>query len=313
MEGFPAKILLATDGSEDAALAARTAAGLSERACSELHIVHVLPRFPRYAYPGVTPQIYSRVRDEELRGARDLLEEQVKGIQARGARVAESHTRRGSTVDEILDLAEELRADLIVVGSRGLGPVRGLLLGSVSGGIVHGATSPVLVLRGGENAWPPNRIVVGDDGSEEAKGAGVLAARIGKLLDAGVLLVRAYPWLPETDAEGREFDARRVDDELRREERTLESRAKEIEDASGALRPRVGITVGEPATAMLEAAGEDEERTLLAVGSRGLDATRRLRLGSVSTKVLHAAHGPVLIYPHLAVEKVSRDSGSLHP
>ncbi|MDQ3736601.1 MAG: universal stress protein, partial [Actinomycetota bacterium] len=172
MEAFPAKVLLATDGSEDAALAARAAADLSERACSELHLVHVLPRFPRYAYPGVTPRVYSRVLDEDLRGARDLLEEQVKGIGARGARVAESHTRRGPTADEILDLAEELGADLIVVGSRGLGPVRGLLLGSVSGGIVHGATSPVLVLRGGENAWPPNRIVVGDDGSEEAKGAG---------------------------------------------------------------------------------------------------------------------------------------------
>ena len=304
MEAFPAKILLATDGSEDAALAVRAAANLSERACSDLHLVHVLPRFPRYAYLGVTPQVYSRVLDEERRGAHDLLEEQVKGIEARGARVTESHTRRGPTADEILDLAEQLGADLIVVGSRGLGPVRGLLLGSVSGGIVHGATSPVLVLRGGENAWPPNRIVVGNDGSEEAKGAGVRAARIGKLLDVGVLLVRVYPRLPETDAEEREFDARRVDDELRREERTLESRAKEIGDAtSGALRPRVGITVGEPATALLEAAGQDEERTLLAVGSRGLDATRRLRLGSVSTKVLHAAHVPVLIYPHIAVTK----------
>jgi nucleotide-binding universal stress UspA family protein len=297
MKGFPTKILLATDGSEDAALAASAAADLSGRAGSELHIVHVLPRFPRYAYPGVTPQIYSRVLDETLRGARDLLEEQAKGVVARGARVAESHTRRGPTADEILDLAEELRADLIVVGSRGLGPVRRLVLGSVSGGIVHGATCPVLVLRGGENAWPPNRIVVGDDGSEEAKGAGVLAVRISKLLDAGILLVRAYPRLPETDAEGRDFDARRVDDELRREERTLESRAKEMGNASGAARPRVGITVGEPATALLEAAGKDAEKTLLAVGSRGLDATRRLRLGSVSTKVLHAAQGPVLVYP----------------
>src|ERR687894_575892 len=235
MEGLPAKILLATDGSEDAALAAHAAADVSERVGSELHIVHVLPQFPRYAYPGVTPQVYSRVLDETLREAKDLLEEQARGIEAIGPRVAETYTRRGPTVDEILDLAEELGADLIVVGSRGLGPVSGLVLGSVSGGIVHGATCPVLVLRGGENAWPPNRIVVGDDGSEEAKGAGVLAARISKLLDAGILLVRAYPRLPETDAEGREFDARRVDDELRREERILESRAKEIGDASGAV------------------------------------------------------------------------------
>lgn len=297
MTDFPTRILLATDGSEDAALAARAAADLSERAGSELHIVHVLPRFPRYAYPGVTPQIYSRVLDETLREAHDLLEEQARGIEARGARVTETHTRRGPTTDEILDLAEELGADLIVVGSRGLGPVRGLVLGSVSGGIVHGATCPVLVLRGGANAWPPSRIVVGDDGSEEAKGAGVLAASIGKMFDVGVLLVRAYSQLPETDAEGREFDARRVNDELRQEEKSLEGRAKEIEDVSGAARPRIGITVGEPATALLEAAGENTERTLLAVGSRGLDVTRRLRLGSISTKVLHAAQGPILVYP----------------
>src|SRR3712207_3414718 len=156
MEGFPAKILLATDGSEDAALAASAAADLSERAGSELHIVHVLPRFLRYAYPGVTPQVYSRVLDERLRGARDLLEEQARSIEASGARVTETHTRRGSTAGEILDLAEKLRADLIVVGGRGLEPVRELVLGSVSAGIVHDATRPVLVMRGGENAWPPN-------------------------------------------------------------------------------------------------------------------------------------------------------------
>jgi len=88
-----------------------------------------------------------------------------------------------------------------------------------------------------------------------------------------------------------------VNDELRREEKSLEGRAKEIEDVSGAARPRIGITVGEPATALLEAAGEDTERTLLAVGSRGLDVTRRSRLGSISTKVLHAAQGPILVYP----------------
>ena len=139
--------------------------------------------------------------------------------------------------------------------------------------------------------------MIGDDGSEAAQGAGALAAEIGRLFGAQGLLVQTYPKLLGVDVEGREFDARRVDDELRREERTLESRAKEIEDASGALRPRVGITVGEPVTALLEAAGEVAERTLVAVGRRGLDTTRRLRLGSVSTKVLHAAHGPVLIYP----------------
>ena len=299
MEGFPTRMLLATDASEGAGRAALAAVDVSKRTGSELHVVHVLPQFPRYAYPGITPQIYSYVLDRTLREAHDLLDEQAKRIEKGGGRVAQTHTRRGPAADEILDLAEELGAGLIVVGSRGLGPVEHLILGSVSEGVVHGGAScPVLVMRGGPNAWPPRRVVVGDDGSEIAKGAGELATRIGQLLDAKVLLMRAYPRLPELDAEGRGFDARMIDDELRREERVLEERAAEIADASGTMRPRIRIDTGGPADALLGIAEEDTpERTLLTVGSRGLDATQRIRLGSVSTKVLHAAKGPVLVYP----------------
>jgi nucleotide-binding universal stress UspA family protein len=140
-------------------------------------------------------------------------------------------------------------------------------------------------------------VVIGDDGSEAAKGAGELAVRIGKLFEAEALLVRVYPRLPDIDAEGRESDARMVNDELRREERALEDRVTEIERDLG-VRPRIRIAVGDPAAVLLEAAAEGvSEKTLIAVGSRGLSAMQRVRLGSVSTKVLHAAEGPVLVYP----------------
>ncbi len=297
MEYFPTKVLLATDGSEDAALAARAAADISKETGSELHVVHVLPQFPRYAYPGVTPDIYSYVLDKTLREARDLLDEQVERIKDSGARVTESHVRRGPTADEVLDLAENLEASLIVVGSRGLGSIKRLVVGSVSEAIVHGTLYPVLVLRGGLDAWPPEKITIGDDGSEAAKEAGKLAARMGKLFDVKALLMRVYPQLPEIDAEGRKFGARTADDELRREEHALKDRAVKIENAVG-IRPKVRIAVGDPAGALLQAAEEGApERTLIALGSRGLDAIQRLRLGSVSTKVLHAAEGPVLVYP----------------
>jgi nucleotide-binding universal stress UspA family protein len=60
------------------------------------------------------------------------------------------------------------------------------------------------------------------------------------------------------------------------------------------------MAAGDAAVAILEEAREgDEARTLVAVGSRGLGLARRLRLGSVSTKVLKAAEGPVLVYPHV--------------
>ena len=60
------------------------------------------------------------------------------------------------------------------------------------------------------------------------------------------------------------------------------------------------IAAGDAAVALLETAREgDETRTLVAVGSRGLGLAKRLRLGSVSTKVLKVTGGPVLVYPRV--------------
>ena len=288
MNRFPNKLLLATDGSEDADLAARAAIELSNRTTSELHVVHVWHDVP-------TPHLHSFVRAQLKQEAEEVLQKQLERIeQARGT-VAETHLREGRTIDEILDLSEELQVGLLIVGSRGLGGVGRILLGSVSEGIVHHARRPVLVMRGGENAWPPSRVIVGDDSSEDAREAGELAASIGKLFGTTALLVRAYPRLPETDPEGRELDPRVVEDALRSEQRALEARAAEIEEASE-LRPRARIAVGDPAASLIKAAEEAApERALIAVGSRGLDAVQRLRLGSVSTKVLRASEGPVLV------------------
>jgi len=63
-------------------------------------------------------------------------------------------------------------------------------------------------------------------------------------------------------------------------------------------QPGMEIAAGDAAVALLDKAREgDEARALIAVGSRGLGLAKRLRLGSVSTKVLRAARGPVLVYP----------------
>jgi nucleotide-binding universal stress UspA family protein len=288
MNSFPNRILLATDGSEDANLAARAAIELSNRTASELHVVHVWHDVP-------TPHFHSFVRAQLRQEAEETLLEQLERIEQAGGTVAEAHLREGRTIDEILDLSEELEVGLLIVGSRGLGGVKRILLGSVSEGIVHHSHRPVLVMRGGQDAWPPSRVIVGDDSSEDAREAGKLAASIGELFGATALLVRAYPRLPETDPEGRELDPRMVEDALRRKQRALKARAAEIEEASG-IRPRAKIADGDPAGSLIEAAEEAApERALIAVGSRGLDAVQRLRLGSVSTKVLRASRGPVLV------------------
>jgi nucleotide-binding universal stress UspA family protein len=287
MSLLPEKILLATDGSEDAKLAARAAGNLSDKTGAELHIIHAWQYVPH-------PVLDSEHYKEE---AGRLLKEQTDLLADAGVTVMEAHLLMAPPVDAILDLSEELGADLIVVGSRGHGPIGRLLLGSVSEGVVHHATRPVLVLRGRQHSWPPERVVIGDDGSEAAQKAGEMAASIGELFRARSVLVRAYPELPETDPVGRVLDPRAVDDALHQAERELHERAQELGRLVG-RRPRMEIAAGNPAVALLDNAREGEEaRALIAVGSRGLGLTRRLRLGSVSTKVLRATGGPVLIYP----------------
>jgi nucleotide-binding universal stress UspA family protein len=296
MSIFPTRILLATDGSPDAALAASVATDLSKRAGAELHLVHAWQ-------VGVGPRLEAYLRSQAERATRALLEGQVREAKRMGASVAGLHLREGRPVEEILELCEELEPDLIVMGSRGLGPLGRLLLGSVCEGVVHHARDPVLVVRGGEGAWPPERVIIGDDGSAPARQAGQLAGWIGGLFGARGVIVHVYLEMPEIDEQVRALDPRAADDALRRAERDLEARAGELEEALRS-HPQVEIAVGDAAFVLLEEAREDDERrALIAVGSRGLGPVGRMRLGSTSTKVLRAARGPVLVYPHGRTEE----------
>jgi nucleotide-binding universal stress UspA family protein len=243
-------------------------------------------------FPKVAEQLRQQAREE----IQKVLHEQVERIRGSGVEVAKAHLRTGEPDGGIVGLSEEIGAGLIVMGSRGLGPVGRLLLGSVCEGVVHDARDPVLVARG-EEAWPPQRLIIGDDGSAAARGAGELAARIGRLFGARGVIVHAYLEMPEIDAKVRAFDPRAADDALGRAERTLEGRARELEEVLGS-HPRPEIAVGDAAHVLLEEAGEgDEKRALIAVGSRELGRVGRMRLGSTSTKVLRAARGPVLVCP----------------
>ena len=292
---MPEKVLLATDGSKDAALAARAAVDVCEGTGAELHVVHVWFNVP-------TARLSPFMRTELHKRGNELLEEGVKRVEDAGGLVTDTHLVEGRAADEILDLTGQIGADLVVIGSRGLGTVGRIALGSVSETVIHHSRCPVLVLRGGEDAWPPERVIFGDDGSEAARAAGDLGASLCGRHGARTQVLHAYPRLPEVDAEGRGFDPRIVDDELRRAEKALLERSQELESRLGS-RPKVRLVVGDAAASLLEAAeGDAPERTLVAVGSRGLGPIGRMRLGSVSTKVVHAAKGPVLVHPHLQGE-----------
>jgi len=147
MSTFPARILLATDGSEEAELAALMAVELADATHSELHLVHVgvVPSFLK-SYPGTLGyerRLYEQIEED----SRELLRKQSLRVKAAGGTVAGTHLRMGQVALEIVALAEELGADLIVMGCRGLGGVRRALMGSVSDSVVRHAHCPVLVVR----------------------------------------------------------------------------------------------------------------------------------------------------------------------
>jgi nucleotide-binding universal stress UspA family protein len=153
MSIFPTKILLATDASKEATLAARTAIDLAQKTGSELHVVHArIPPYSRAFYEGYEEGVdvgaYLQDESEELtRRGQGLLDEQVRKIEAAGGSVAQAHLRVGKPDVEITALAEEIGAGVIVVGSRGLGGVRRGLMGSVSDSVVRHAHCPVIVVR----------------------------------------------------------------------------------------------------------------------------------------------------------------------
>lgn len=148
MSIFPTRILLATDGSEEATLAARTAIDIADKTGSELHITLV---GLSVSYVGMGPleiaDIPGPAQEELNQEAQRLLNAQARWVEANGGTVAEAHLRIGKPDEEIVSQAEELGAGLIVIGSRGVGGIRRALMGSVSDSVVRHAHCPVLVVR----------------------------------------------------------------------------------------------------------------------------------------------------------------------
>ena len=142
-------ILVGTDGSETATIAVGHAIEIAHALDAKLQIVSAYEPVPE-----------GRLRDETMRVPKDiqwtvnpreevleLLESAQKNAHAAGVEQAETFARVGDAADAILDVAEEQRSDLIIVGNKGMTGATRFLLGSVPNKVSHHAPCSVLIVR----------------------------------------------------------------------------------------------------------------------------------------------------------------------
>jgi nucleotide-binding universal stress UspA family protein len=143
MSIFPTRVLLATDGSKDAELALITAVDVANCTDSELHVVTVALGYPAYGIH--TPEVIEQLREQ----AETVLDEQAKKVRKAGGKVAQAHLRVSvrHRADQIVRVAVDMGAGLIIISSRGLGGLRRALMGGVSDAVVRHSHCPVMVVR----------------------------------------------------------------------------------------------------------------------------------------------------------------------
>jgi nucleotide-binding universal stress UspA family protein len=292
MSIFPTKILLATDGSREAELAATTAAALAKGTDSELHVVHVGP---------FMPMLFSTMEEEPARMAREArktLDGAVGQLEAAGGDVAQAHLRVGGASEEIVALAEELGAGLIVMGNRGRGGVRRALMGSVSDSVVRHAHCPVLVVRAASIVFP-TKIVVATDGSKEAELASSSAADLAERTGSELHVVYVGH-MPPVIYESPGALALDRDLQSRMQERAEEGTRTKLDEQVQRVREAGGEVAGAHAKlgrpdAEIAGLAEELGAGLIVLGSRGLGPLRSALMGSVSHSVVRHAHCPVLV------------------
>jgi nucleotide-binding universal stress UspA family protein len=281
------RILVATDGSSQARAALTTVMHFPWPADSQVRIV--ASRRIRAEYRrSILLSALDRNADAAAESARRTLSRRWPDVEAEVVDAA--------PVKGILDAASRFRADLIVVGWRGHGIMRRLLMGSVARGVVRTASSAVLVVR---RAVRVQRIVLGLDGSRMAGRALDFVSTLTPPTGGLVVLVSAVENLA-VPSHALVPNARALAREVKLENaRRAETAMRELRQAADRLKragwpTRTIVTKGEPLRDLLGAVGS-ERAQLLVVGARGTSGVRQLLLGSVAQGALDRSPVPVVI------------------
>ena len=142
------RIVVGTDGSETAGEAVRQATELAKLSNAKLDIVSAYEPIPRTRLQEEQRQVPGDVQYEI--GPREdvnLTLDAAAGTARNSGLEAETHAREGDPADAILDVAEEIKADLIIVGNKGMTGARRFLLGSVPNKVSHHAPCSVMIIQ----------------------------------------------------------------------------------------------------------------------------------------------------------------------
>jgi len=208
-----------------------------------------------------------------------------------------THVQLGSAAGVMHDLAEQLGATAIVVGSSHRGPVGRLLIGDIAAGLLHGSPCPVAVAPRGYDATPGtdlSAIGVAFDGTPESQEALASALAVAERIGGSV---SCFTVLEPTDRNGSSAVPGWVPSPAAEESRSQHAQAiaqRALDDAPAGALASSEVLHGPVAEAL---AGVSNELDLLVCGSRGYGALRSVFAGSVSRGLAHKAACPLLVVP----------------
>jgi nucleotide-binding universal stress UspA family protein len=284
------KTLLAVDGSDNSYEAVHVLKYLAR--AEQLTLIHVLN-----VSKSVQPMMATRgdmeeftAREQNMRKDGELLLERVQSLLPIHAGPSTKHLRSGSPAEVIVSMAGEQKADLIVMGARGLSPMKEWLLGSVSHRILTLASCATLIVQGPVKAM--KQILLPLQGSYDAEAA-IRFLQLKPFHDA--VEVTLLTVLPSTDqpSPAGSAAAAAAAEMLEKQTDYIKGVAERLR-AIGYLAHGVAVAGAPPAMILQEATTRRSD--LILMGTRGRQGIARLVLGSVSHEVLHKMPCPVLAF-----------------
>ena len=286
-------LLVATDLSAPARHAAMRAALLAHATGARLELLHVIEGSALDRLHHLLGNQARAVAERLLNEARQALAQLAAEIGAPLGISPGVHLSTGPVLQEITAQADALDADLLVVGARGAGFMRHLLLGTTAERLLRKTLRPLLLVR--QVPYRPyRRVLVPVDFSPWTQRSIRIARAVGQ--EAEIILFNAF----EVPFEGKLRFAGVAEDEILRYRAAAEREAREnLHQAAQAAGLKEGearlLTVhGEASTRILEAE-EEQGVDLIVMGKHGTGVTEELLLGSVTKHVLAEARCDVLV------------------